>query len=117
MAAVNPIDRHIYDFEEIVFKEAAEHGLGNRSHEDPRWLTRGRSDSFRKPHYEKAVRYTLGIPGLSVAIMGMQSVSELRQAVATVRAYAPLEGGELSETLAAGKRMAAELGEHRGPVV
>lgn len=69
-----------------------------------------------KQHYQRAVRYALGIPGLSVAIMGIKSVNELEQAVRAVRSYRPLGGQELSETLAEGKQMALELGEHRGPV-
>ena len=70
-----------------------------------------------EPHYGRSVRYALGIPGLSVAIMGMKSVAELDKAVKTVNAFKPLEGAELSEAMAEGKRRAAELGEHRGPVV
>ena len=49
--------------------------------------------------------------------MGMKSVAELEKAVATVQAYKPLEGVELSEALDDGKLRANELGEHRGPVV
>ena len=117
MAAVNCIDRHIYNFEETVFQEAAERGLGIVA---MKILGGARGDGAilsGERDYERAVRYALGIPGLSVAIMGLKSVAELEQAVATVRAYRPLEGAELSQALAAGKELASELGEHRGPAV
>ncbi len=117
MSAVNYIDRHIYNFEETVFAEAAERGMGIVA---MKILGGAKGDGaiLSDPrHYERAVRYALGIPGLSVAIMGMKSVAELEQAVATVKAYQPLGPQELSEALADGKSMAADLGEHRGPAV
>ena len=117
MAAVNCIDRHIYDFEGTVFSEAAERGIGIVAMKILGGTQGDGAILSDEPHYERSVRYALGIPGLSVAIMGMKSVAELDKAVATVNAFKPLEGAELSEAMAEGKRRAAELGEHRGPVV
>lgn len=117
MAAVNCIDRHIYDFEGTVFSEAAERGIGVVAMKILGGTQGDGAILSDEPHYGRSVRYALGIPGLSVAIMGMKSVAELEKAVATVNAYKPLEGAELSEAMEEGKRRAAELGEHRGPVV
>lgn len=117
MAAVNCIDRHIYDFEGTVFSEAAERGVGIVAMKILGGTQGDGAILSDEPHYGRSVRYALGIPGLSVAIMGMKSVAELDKAVATVNAFKPLEGTELSEAMAEGKRRAAELGEHRGPVV
>ncbi len=117
MAAVNCIDRHIYDFEGTVFSEAAERGVGIVAMKILGGTQGDGAILSDEPHYGRSVRYALGIPGLSVAIMGMKSVAELDKAVATVNAFKPLEGAELSEAMAEGKRRAAELGEHRGPVV
>jgi len=117
MAAVNCIDRHIYDFENTVFSEAAERGVGVVAMKILGGTQGDGAILSDEPHYGRSVRYALGIPGLSVAIMGMKSVAELDKAVATVNAYKPLEGVELSEAMKEGKRRAAELGEHRGPVV
>lgn len=116
MAAVNCIDRHIYNFEETVFEEAADRGIGIVA---MKILGGAQGDGAilsDAPHYERAVRYALGIRGLSVAIMGIKSVAELEKAVATVQAFKPLEGMELSSAMEDGKRRADELGEHRGPV-
>lgn len=117
MAAVNSIDRHIYDFEGTVFSEAAERGMGIVAMKILGGTQGDGAILSDEPHYGRSVRYALGIPGLSVAIMGMKSLAELEKAVATVNAFKPLEGTELSEAMAEGKRRAAELGEHRGPVV
>ena len=117
MAAVNCIDRHIYDFEGTVFSEAAERGVGIVAMKILGGTQGDGAILSDEPHYGRSVRYALGIPGLSVAIMGMKSVAELDKAVATVNAFKPLEGAELSEAMAEGKRRATELGEHRGPVV
>jgi len=117
MAAVNCIDRHIYDFENTVFSEAAERGIGVVAMKILGGTQGDGAILSDEPHYGRSVRYALGIPGLSVAIMGMKSVAELDKAVATVNAFKPLEGAELSEAMKEGKRRAAELGEHRGPVV
>ena len=116
MAAVNCIDRHVYNFEGTVFAEAADRGVGIVA---MKILGGAQGDGAilsDAPHYERAVRYALGIRGLSVAIMGVKSVAELEKAVATAQAFEPLEGAELSAALEDGKRRATELGEHRGPV-
>lgn len=117
MAAVNPIDRHIYDFEGTVFQEAADRGMGIVAMKVLGGMQGDGAILSDEPHYGRAVRYALGIPGLSVAIMGMKSVAELEKAVATVRGYKPLEGRELTEAMEDGKLRAVKLGEHRGPVV
>ena len=117
MSAVNCIDRHIYNFEKTVFEEAADRGLGIVAMKILGGAQGEGAILSDEPHYTRAVRYALGIHGLSVAIMGVKSVAELEKAVATVGAYRPLEGAELSAAMEDGKRRAAELGEHRGPVV
>ena len=117
MAAVNCIDRHIYNFEEILFREAAQRGLGIVAMKILGGTQGDGAILSADPHYGRAVRYALGIPGLSVAIVGVKSVAELEKAVATVNAYEPLEGRELSKALEDGKQRAEVLGEHRGPVV
>ena len=63
------------------------------------------------------MRYALGIPGLSVAIMGMRSVAEMNKAFETVQAYKELKSKERMELSELGKKLAADWGEHRGPAV
>ena len=116
MCAANFVDVHNYDFEGTVFTEAAKRGmaivamkiLGGTS---------GDGALLSGPDtYERAVRYALGIPNLSVAIMGMKNVPELKRAVQTVRAYRKLDDKEEMELTKLGKEMAKEWGDHRGPI-
>ena len=115
MCAVNFVDRHTYNFEETVFTEAARRGLGVVAMK----ILGGqldKKDGRLAAHYEDAMRYALGLPGLSVAILGMKNADEVRKAAKTVRAYQPLSETELIELSDAGRRMAREWGELRGPV-
>ena len=116
MCAANFVDVHTYDFEGTVFAEAAKRGLGVVAMK----ILGGREGDGAKlsapEHYENAVRYALGIPGLSVAIMGVKNTAELKKALTTVRAYKPFSERELSEIRTNGKQMAKDWGELRGPV-
>ena len=62
-------------------------------------------------YYETAVRYALGIPGLSVAIMGMRRLSDLQTALKTVRGYRPFNAGELTAIQGRGRQMARVSGD------
>jgi predicted aldo/keto reductase-like oxidoreductase len=116
MCAANFVDVHNYNFEGTAFTAAAKRGmaivamkiLGGAS---------GDGALLSGPDtYERAVRYALGIPNLSVAIMGMKNVPELQKAVQTVRAYRKLDEQEEQELTKLGKEMAKEWGDHRGPI-
>jgi hypothetical protein len=67
-------------------------------------------------HYGSAIRYALGIPGLSVAILGMKSPAEVALAVRSVKEYQPLAPAEVSGLSEKGKQMAKAWGPLRGPV-
>ena len=116
MCAVNFVDVHTYNFEGTVFEAARKKGLGIVAMKVLGGQQGDGAMLSAPEHYEKAVRYALGIPGLSVAIMGVKSVPELLKAVETVRSYRPLEDKERMELTQAGKQMAQVWGDHRGPV-
>ena len=46
------------------------------------------------PHIERALRYSLGLPGVSLAIIGMDSVEQIDQNVEIAANFKPLEAGE-----------------------
>jgi hypothetical protein len=119
MCAVNFVDRHTYNFEGTVFAEARKRGLGIVAMKIlGGTLKQGVNARLSEPeHYEMAVRYALGIPGLAVAIMGMCREGEVKKAAAAVRAYQPLGPAEMTKLAEKGKRMARQWGELRGPVV
>ena len=62
MAAINCIDRHIYNFEETVFAEAADRGLGIVAMKILGGTQGNGAILSADPHYGRAVRYALGIP-------------------------------------------------------
>lgn len=117
MCAANFVDVHTYDFEGVVMDDARRRGLGVVAMKILGG-TQGDGAMLSDPeHYENAVRYALGIPGLSVAIMGMKSVAELEKAVKTVKAYKPLSDSERQRLTQKGVEMAGVWGQHRGPAV
>ena len=69
-----------------------------------------------KEDYETTLRYVWGLPGVAVAIIGMRTVEELRQGLALVRSYKPLDQPEISAMTERGKLLAAQWGPIRGPV-
>jgi len=117
MCAANFVDVHTYDFEGTVFAEAAAKGIGVVAMKVLGGQQGDGAMLSAPEHYEKAVRYALGIPGLSVAIMGMKNRAELEQAVRTVKAYQPFSDSEQELLTQTGREMAADWGEHRGPLV
>ena len=123
MPAMNFVDRHTYNFEEKVLPAAQKHhtavvamkvlgGAVKMVYERP-------TPGALAEHYEDAVRYALGLKGVSAVILGLRNSEEIRKAVATVKAYQPLPARELEALLARGKEMAAtrDWGPHFGPVV
>ena len=44
--------------------------------------------------YEKAIRYALSIPGIAVAVIGLENISELEKAAAVVARNQPLSPEE-----------------------
>jgi multiple sugar transport system substrate-binding protein len=58
-------------------------------------------------HYDKAVRYALSIPGLSVAVMGLENIAELERAASVVANSAPLSPEESQELARVGLQLSA----------
>ena len=66
--------------------------------------------------YAMTLRYVWSIPGLSVAIIGIRNVEELRKALAAPRAYQAFTPEENSAVEQRGRALAAQWGPLRGPV-
>ena len=118
MCAANFVDRHTYNFEGTVFSEAAKRGMGVVAMKILGGTEGDHAKLSAEEHYTNAVRYALGIPGLSVAIMGIKNTAELQKALKTVRSYKPLSSDELTQLSQKGKMLAKsdDWGELRGPV-
>ncbi len=117
MCAVNFADRYTYDFEHTVFPIASRKGCGTVAMK-VFGGERGGSPRCMMPsqYHDLAFRYALGLPGLSLAIVGMKDRDELRQNLERARRYKPLSEDESRSLEAAGRSIAAEWGPHFGPV-
>jgi uncharacterized protein len=121
MPAMNFVDRHTYNFEETVLPLAQKHRTAVVA---MKVLGGAEGMVYNRPtpaklatDYGQAVRYALGLPGVSALVLGLRDSTELRKAVATVAAYRPLAPAELDALLARGKQLAQAWGPHFGPVV
>jgi len=108
MNAVNFVVQHTYDFEHKVWSRARRENLGLVA---MKVLGGGAgSEGFRLPdeHYEAAMRYAFTIPGLHVAVIGMEGIRELEQAAETVARIRPLSDAEAHELAQTGLELASE---------
>jgi predicted aldo/keto reductase-like oxidoreductase len=120
MLAMNFADRHTYGFERRVLPLAEKLDLGvavmkvyGGAHEMKYEVNR---HSQLKHGHHSAFRYALGLPGTSLAVIGMNSVEEVERNVAWVRNWEPLTGEEAERLDAEGATLAAEWGPHFGEV-
>lgn len=117
MCGLNFVERYIYNFEDKILPEAKRRGIGVIAMKvlgGPMPDTRGRLNTLED--YQTSLRYVWGLPELSVALIGMRSVDELRQGLAAARSFKPISGEELAQVAERGKLLAKEWGPLRGPV-
>jgi aryl-alcohol dehydrogenase-like predicted oxidoreductase len=96
MNAVNFINRHTYDFEHKVWARAYRDSLGLVAMKVLGGNDRNtRQCKIPTDYYQRAIRYALSLPGISCAVLGMQTIPELEQAVATVSRAQPLTDDEM----------------------
>ena len=68
------------------------------------------------PQYlELAIRYAMGVPGITAVNIGSATPEQLRQNVAVVKAYRPLTSEERSLLETVGRRLAPAWHERFGP--
>jgi predicted aldo/keto reductase-like oxidoreductase len=122
LAAVNFVDRHTYNFEEKVLPVARKHNIGvvamkvyggaaGMNYKTPK------GPQIDPQQVPMALRYALGLPGVASANLGIHTVEQIRHNVKLVKDFAPLSDEEQAELLGLGKQLAADWGEHFGPVV
>ena len=117
MCSLNFVERHIYNFEEKALPEARKRNIGVIAMKvlgGP--LRGGGARLLSEEDYRTTLRYVWGIPGLSVAIMGMRTPEELRRALAAARSYTPLASAEMAAVTGRGQELAKQWGPLRGPV-
>ena len=118
MGILNFVEKHTYITEEKVLPEARQRNIavvamkvlgGSVRRSVPARLS-------SPEDYAGTLRYVWGIPGLSVALVGVRSPEELREAIGVAKAYKPLEAYEAEALEERGKVLAAQWGLLRGPV-
>ena len=124
MLGMNFADRHTYHFEEEVLPLAATRNVGVAAMK----VYGGALDmEYKKPtpsalaalgphDHGLAMRYALDLPGVSIAVIGVYNEEELVQNVAWARNPIPLAAAEEALLKKLGPEIAAEWGEHYGPV-
>jgi aryl-alcohol dehydrogenase-like predicted oxidoreductase len=120
MNALNFADRHTYDFEGLVLPTAKRHGtavvamkvLGGAKE----WRYDGSTPGTLAAYHERAIRYSLGLPGVACAVIGFAGESEVKQALEVARHFKPLSADERTALLEEGKKLAEARGLYYGPV-
>ena len=81
MNALNFADRNNYPFEELVLPAARKHGsavvamkvLGGAKE----WKYDGQTPATLAEHHNQAIRYSLGLPGVACAVIGLSTAGEI----------------------------------------
>ena len=120
MVPLNFADWVNYDFPKFALLEATKRNVGVLAMKvlggAKDWKYDSRTPGSLAAYHEKAIRYTLGIPGVACAVIGLSTKDEVTKAVEVARNYQPLPARELEDLLVAGKRLAVERGAYYGPV-
>jgi uncharacterized protein len=117
MCSINFVERHIYNFEEKVLPECRKNNIGVIGMKVLGGPVKGGARLMSTDEYNATLRYAWSTPGLSVAIVGLRTPEELRQALAAARAFQPLNREESSRLTTQGQLLAKAWGPLRGPVV
>lgn len=121
MNAVSLVARHIYGFEEQVWPVAARKGVGLAAMK----VFGGAVGADKQPKGSRlgddlkpaGLRYALGLPQVSVVVVGMHDEQELAQNLAWAKAYQPLSADEMKTLEKPTRDLAAQWGNLYGAVV
>lgn len=124
MVLMNFVDRYTYNFEENALPVARKHNVGAIAMKVFGGPVGGFS-SYGGPkapplvgdkYVPLAIRYGLGLPGVSAVNLGVHEPEQVRRNVHHVKNYRPLDAEEQAELARVGRQMAGEWGPHFGKV-
>ena len=101
MPWVNYVSRAMIDAESRIVEPARAKGMGVIG------MKVLGGDGQLADGYDRALRYTLSVPGVACAIIGVDSVQQVRRALQAARDFRPLTTDEMAQTIALGKTLAA----------
>ena len=119
--AVNFVDRHTYNFEEIVWPAAVRANIGliamkvfgGAGKSSPSTLSHSQLPA---EYHDMAFRYALSQPQVSCAVIGMATHQELEQNLHRARNFSPLSPDEARRLHLNGQLLARQWSDHLGPV-
>jgi len=106
MNAVNFVVQHTYDFEHKVWSRAHLENIGLVAMKVLGGWTGPKGFRLPEESYEQAIRYALSIPGISCAVIGIDSMTELEVAAETVIMFKPLSQEEAHQLSLQGLELA-----------
>ncbi len=124
MFALNYIDRHTYNFQGDPLRLATEQnaavaamkafgGAQDMKYEKP---VKSQMYNSGVHDHRSALRYALSLDGVSIAVVGMFSVEEVKENVAYARSYEPMDPPEMEALEEKGRELADTWKDHFGPV-
>jgi predicted aldo/keto reductase-like oxidoreductase len=123
MVVLNFADYHTYRFEQEILPVARRHNCGILAmkvfggRDFSQYRVRGPA-KMPLELLERGLRYSLGIPGVTAAVVGPYTVEEVTQDVAWAKRYTQLGNDEMAALREQGKVLAANWGPTRlGPPV
>jgi hypothetical protein len=118
MNAVSLVARHIYNFEDKVWPVAAKKGIGLAAMKvfGGATMTGNNPKGARLPddYKRSALRYALGLPNVSVVVIGIHDDEELKQNLEWARSFKPLTAEELAGLEKSTREMAGRWGNVYG---
>ncbi len=120
MVTLNFADRYNYDFEGAVLATAQKHNVAVVAMKvlggAVEWRYDANTPGTLADYHEPAIRYALGIPGVSCAVIGFANEREVSLALEVAREDKPLSEEEQTTLLAKGKELATARALYYGPV-
>jgi predicted aldo/keto reductase-like oxidoreductase len=124
MVTLNFVDRHIYNFEREILDVARKNNVGVVAMKVFGGARRA-GGSYSNPdsppeldvhHLDLAVRYALGLPGVTTLNLGVHKEDQVRKNVEMVKNCKPLTQEEQDKVAALGKQLFRQWGPRFGPV-
>jgi predicted aldo/keto reductase-like oxidoreductase len=117
-AILNFVDHQIYHLEERLLPEARKRNMAIVAMKILGGPQNGGNGGCRIGAEDRvaSMRYTWGIPGVAVSIIGFRKPAELHEALDAALAYTPLSAAEMAALEQRGKTIAEKWGPSRGAV-